>query len=157
MVNLGKQWEKLSEDQKTEEVKEQYEDKTRKFYETLGLDYDESIKRAQPKVNEQSAFLNLHSIHVACKTYKDIKEYYPPDLKTLTDAQPPYILAESIDNKKYGYNFIYTLTPKGYTIVANPVTPGVTGTKRYFVDETGDIRFTSDGTEPSVDSKVLDY
>lgn len=50
---------------------------------------------------------------------------------------------------KAGYSFVYSTTPVGgrydtYTLNANPVTPGTTGTNYYFTDQTGVIRQQSD-------------
>jgi hypothetical protein len=47
---------------------------------------------------------------------------------------------------KSGYQFTYTSSCKqpgmmsGYTIIATPLTPGVTGQRRFFVDNSGTIR-----------------
>ena len=58
---------------------------------------------------------------------------------------------------KSGYQFVATPGNAGngdevYTATANPVTPGRTGVRRFFVDESGVIRYTSDGTAPNVNS-----
>lgn len=134
LSDLGEQWGQIPKEKRTEEVEKKFEEEMKESYKTLGLDINESIRRVRHKVNEQTAFSTLRSIDLACKAYKDIGGYYPPDLKTLTVPDPvPYISAEWIDSKKHGYNFIYALTSKSYTIIVNPATPGVTGTKRYFL------------------------
>ena len=58
------------------------------------------------------------------------------------------VLAEG---SRSGYTFIYTPGPEidgrvtTYTLNANPITPGTTGTNFYFTDETGVIRQSSEG------------
>ena len=62
---------------------------------------------------------------------------------------------------KQGYNFTVTVTPgsattvAAYTCVAAPAAAGRTGFRQFFVDESGVIRFTADGTTPSASSTPL--
>jgi len=157
LSDLEEQWAQIPKEKKTKEAQKKFEEKAKKAYKSFGVDLDRSLKRAQHNANESAAVGSLLIIKGSCEIYKDFsgQGHYPPDLKTLADAKPPYIYSELGEGQKDGYKFVYTLTPKGYTIIANPITPGVTGTKRYFVDETGDIRFTSDGSEPTSNSKLL--
>lgn len=63
---------------------------------------------------------------------------------------------------KLGYNFTVTVTTgsatttPAYTCTAIPTAPGRTGYRQYFVDETGVIRFTADGSTPTASSPPLD-
>ncbi len=63
---------------------------------------------------------------------------------------------------KLGYNYTVTVTNgtattvPAYTCTAIPTAAGRTGYRQYFVDETGVIRFTADGSTPSVSSPPLD-
>ena len=61
---------------------------------------------------------------------------------------------------KSGYLFVCTPGNAGngdevYTATADPVTPGRTGVRRFFMDNSGVIRFTSDGTAPNVNSMPI--
>ncbi|MHC4660511.1 MAG: hypothetical protein ACYS8W_02360 [Planctomycetota bacterium] len=40
---------------------------------------------------------------------------------------------------------------------AVPIKPGTTGDRGFIVDQTGVIRFTSDGAAPTTSSPALDY
>jgi hypothetical protein len=73
-------------------------------------------------------------------------------LDALINATPPYLDKSFASGKKDGY--VYTVTGAGdkFTCTAVPETPGQTGVKRCFVDESGVIRHTTDGTEPSASS-----
>lgn len=126
-------------------------------YKQMGLDLTRTLERAEHNANESAAIATFKTITAACQSYKDGEGHYPQDLKALADAKPPYIMKKLGEGKYYGYYFVYRPTTDGYKIIANPITPGITGTKRYFINQTGDIRFTSDGTEPSVDSETLNY
>jgi len=61
---------------------------------------------------------------------------------------------------KSGYTF--TVVPgnagqgdEAYVATADPVNPGRTGTRRFYLDESGVIRFTSDGTAPGAASTPI--
>ena len=61
---------------------------------------------------------------------------------------------------KSGYQFVVQPGNAGngdevYTATADPATPGRTGIRRFFMDQTGVIRFTSDGTAPNVNSMPI--
>jgi prepilin-type N-terminal cleavage/methylation domain-containing protein len=77
-------------------------------------------------------------------------------------ASPSFIDSTLGAGNKLGYVFTSTPTvgaantPPSYTCVAVPAAPGKTGYRQYFVDESGVIRFTGDGSAVSVASTPLD-
>ena len=61
---------------------------------------------------------------------------------------------------KSGYLFVVTPGNAGvgdevYTATADPGSPGRTGVRRFFLDQSGVIRFTSDGTAPNANSMPI--
>jgi prepilin-type N-terminal cleavage/methylation domain-containing protein len=76
-------------------------------------------------------------------------------------ATPPFVDSVLGSGAKQGYTYTVVTVPGGaaaspsYTIQANPSAPGRSGYRRYFVDETGVIRFTGDGTAATVASNPL--
>jgi len=76
-------------------------------------------------------------------------------------ATPPYIESVLGSGNKLGYAFTVNVTlgapgvSPAYTCTAIPQQPGRTGYRQYFVDETGVIRFTSDGAAPTANSSPL--
>jgi len=63
---------------------------------------------------------------------------------------------------KSGFTFAYTPDPSPvggvysvYTIIATPVTQNVTGQRRFFTNQSGVIRQTTDGTAPTVASNPI--
>ncbi len=76
-------------------------------------------------------------------------------------ATPPFIDAVLGAGVKHGYNFVVNVTlgtpavMPAYTCTGDPSAPGRTGYRRYFVDESGVIRFTADGTAATVASPPL--
>jgi type IV pilus assembly protein PilA len=58
--------------------------------------------------------------------------------------------------QKDGYLFDLSANAAlGFSIVANPAAPGTTGERAFYGDETGVIRFTTDGTVPDSASPAL--
>ena len=76
-------------------------------------------------------------------------------------ATPPFIDSVLGAGSKHGYVFTAAITPgsattqPAYTITATPASAGRTGYRQYFVDESGVIRYTADGSAVSVSSPPL--
>lgn len=76
-------------------------------------------------------------------------------------ASPPFVDTVLGTGVKQGYTYTVVTVPGGaaasptYTIQSTPSVPGKTGYRRYFVDETGVIRFTGDGTAATVTSSPM--
>ena len=120
--------------------------------------------RARRNANEFLAAKALRSISDALEMYRNDYGDYPdpPNISILKDSQPPYLVQDIIPGfegngggggggkgeiKGYaGYTFIYGRTHYilRYTCVAIPITPNVTGTKQFIVDEGGQVREIGD-------------
>ncbi len=76
-------------------------------------------------------------------------------------ATPPFIDNVLGNGQKHGFNFTTNVTlgsattQPAYTCTAVPAAAGRTGYRQYFVDESGVIRFTADGSAVSVSSPPL--
>jgi type II secretory pathway pseudopilin PulG len=76
-------------------------------------------------------------------------------------ATPPYVDEVLGMGLKSGYSFrvIVTLgsatTVPSYICLATPVSPGSSGLRMYYVDESGLIRYTADGSVPNATSPPL--
>ena len=82
------------------------------------------------------------------------------DLATLATpaSGPGFIDALLGAGQKHGYTFVATPVDGDaptFTATANPDAVGQTGVKSYFVDESGVIRFTGDGSVSDVNSPPL--
>lgn len=77
-------------------------------------------------------------------------------------ATAPFIDGVLGNGTRYGYVFTVTVTlgsntaVAAYTCTATPSSAGRTGWRQYFVDDSGVIRYTSDGSAASVSSPPLD-
>jgi len=76
-------------------------------------------------------------------------------------ATPPFIDSVLGGGAKHGYNFTVAVTlgsattQPAYTCTAVPAAAGRTGYRQYFVDESGVIRYTADGSAVGATSPPL--
>lgn len=91
--------------------------------------------------------------------YGTLPQLADPDGGGMTPGFIDTVLGSGV---RYGYNFTCTVvmgsptTPPSYTCIGIPSALGRTGWRQYFVDETGVIRVTGDGTVPTAASPPLD-
>lgn len=67
--------------------------------------------------------------------------------------------ATSVSASKAGYYFTLSgdgLTPSAYySFIGKPTAPGRSGQREFFIDPSGFVRFTADGTDPSTASSAI--
>lgn len=105
-----------------------------------------NLLRARHNANEAAAIASLRAISTACESFRAVQtpSTYPATLAALGTAIPPYIDNTLSGGTKQGYGFVYALvTANQYTCTATPSAIGVTGTRVFFVDETGVIRLNT--------------
>jgi len=126
-----------------------------------------SLPSTRMAYNEKSAAMSLMTVNVAAITYASTYDHgFPPSLEALgppRNANPNLPADEYMkllsakaaglvdgvlaSGTKSGYRYSYTAGKKdrtgrivSYTVHADPVTPGVTGEKHFFTDESQVIR-----------------
>lgn len=126
-----------------------------------------NLLRARHNANETAAIGNTKTLVDSLESFRANQSptSYPgagvnsggvavTNLGNLDDTLPPYIDAVLATGVRQGYNFAYTAGPvrvvtingvafnvyDTYTLVSSPVTDSVTGTRSFFVDESGVIR-----------------
>ena len=131
-----------------------------------------NLLRARHNANETAAIGNTKTLVDALESFRanQTPTSYPgagvtsggvavAGLAGLANTNPPYIDAILAAGQRQGYNFTYTagavrvVTLGGanfnvydtYTLTSVPVTVGTTGTRRFFVDQTGVIRVNDAG------------
>lgn len=110
--------------------------------------------------NETAAIVSSRIITEACQSYYTnvIPHTYPNTLDTLVgpNSNPPYLDSLlGVAGQKQGYSFSYVLTsPNTFNINADPMTPGITGKRYFFTDETGVIRTRTGGQAGAGDVPV---
>ena len=102
-----------------------------------------NMLRARHNANEVAAIASIRTLVGALESWRANQTplSYPANLAALSGANPPYIDTVLSGGTKQGYTFTYAfLTVNTYTVTASPVTANVTGTRGFFVDQTGVIR-----------------
>jgi type IV pilus assembly protein PilA len=103
--------------------------------------------------HESSGVASLRALNAACANYSMLYGGYPRSLSNLgpgdaaNSTSAALIDAALASGMKSGYVFTYTAGAIGiggnvlsYDITANPATPGSTGQRRFFTDQSGVIR-----------------
>jgi len=115
-----------------------------------------NLLRARHNANEAAAIAALRTISTACESYRSAQTptTYPANLAALSSATPPYIDsslggATGASSAKQGYYYTYALVNANqFTCTATPAVSGTTGTRIFFVDESGVIRLNSASGSP---------
>ncbi len=115
-----------------------------------------NLLRARHNANEAAAIASCRTISTAMESYRAAQTpaaYTGATLAVLAAATPPYIDATlgaaSAAPGKQGYTFALAVTSANqYTCTATPVTANVTGTRVFFVDESGVIKLNSAAGAP---------
>ena len=106
-----------------------------------------SLLAARISGNEASAISSLRTLSTVQEQYRTRFQAYAG---ALTDLGPPnnYIDGVLSGGTKSGYKFGPSLNATGNTLWstnADPATPGTTGERGFFVDQSGVIRFVTSG------------
>jgi type II secretory pathway pseudopilin PulG len=110
-----------------------------------------NLLRARHNANEAAAIAASKTISTACESFRAAQTppTYPANLGALSAAVPPYIdnsLAGAVGagTARQGYFYTYALVNANqYTCTATPAVVGTTGTRIFFVDESGVIRLNN--------------
>jgi type IV pilus assembly protein PilA len=129
-----------------------------------------NLLRSRIAANQASAIGSMRTINTAEVTFSSaygqgfsstLAQLGPPTSGPVTAAAAGLIDSVLASGSKSGYAFTYApALPdsvgryNGYTINANPTTPGQTGTAYYFTDQTYVIRGSVTGTASVSDSPV---
>lgn len=112
-----------------------------------------NLLRSRMQANEASAVSSLRTINTGCVSYSSTYGGFPPTLASLGPGNPATAAAaDLVDNLiaagvKSGYTLTYAAVDANgdglmdtYTANANPTTPGTTGQRFFFTDQSGVIR-----------------
>ena len=131
------------------------------------LAQDDSLSQSRMNANEASAVASLRAINVACVTYSVTYGIgFPAALRYLQTSGPPSKTAASLIDEalaggvKNGYAFTYTPGPvqggivPTYAVHADPLSPGQSGRRHYFTDQSGVIRWNAAASAASADPPI---
>jgi len=126
-----------------------------------------NLLRSRMAANEASAVGSMRTINTSCVTYSTTYGIgFPSTLASLgTSGAASSTSAQLVDNvlasgAKSGYTFTYVagavaggVVPT-YTLNAAPITPGQTGMRYFFTDQSGVIRFNVSAAATVSDSPL---
>ena len=115
-----------------------------------------NLLRARHNANEAASIGALRTISTACESFRSAQTppTYPANLAALSGAVPPYIDAglagaTAAATARQGYFYTYArVNANQFTCTASPAVSGTTGTRIFFVDESGVIRLNSAAGAP---------
>jgi type IV pilus assembly protein PilA len=129
-----------------------------------------NLMRSKIQANETSAVGSLRALNESILLYSNTYGGYPHQLSDLgpaaggtpaTSASADLIDSVLASGVKSGYKFAYTPTssdPGGnvlsYTVTAAPVSPGSTGQRSFYTDQSGTIRNTTSGNADSTSPPI---
>ena len=110
-----------------------------------------NLLRARHNANEAASMAALRTISTACESFRAAQTppSYPANLAALSSATPAYINAAlagatAAASARQGYFYTYALVNANqFTCTATPGVSGTTGTRIFFVDESGVIRLNN--------------
>ena len=114
-----------------------------------------NLLRSKMAANEASAVATLRTLNTSSVAYSTTYGGFEPNLASLGPATiPTSSAADLVDSVlavdpavKSGYRFTYAFASGKYIINANPQTPGVTGQRYFFTDQSGVMR--GNGSTPA--------
>ena len=114
------------------------------------------LLRARIVTHEQLALISLRHIAKSCQFYALANGgAFPLNLTTLGPAgsSPPYLDAALAQDPatKQGYTFTYTAAGGGFTLLADPERPGVTGVRHFYADQALIIHVNESGPASAAD------
>lgn len=112
-----------------------------------------NLLRSRMQSNEAAAQGNLRTIVGAQVAYHAANYEYSVDFADLTGATPPFLDGDW-GVPKSGYNFVLGGTVDNFTANANAINYGVTGSKGFFTDASGVIRY-ADGADADDSSSPI--
>lgn len=118
-----------------------------------------SVLRARHNANEVAAIAGCKTIVTACQNFyaNTLPHSYPSDLSDLIApiSNPPYIDSVLASGTKQGYTFTYVfIDSESFSLNSDPVIQGKTGTRHFFVNESGIIKARQNGQAVSTDPAV---
>ena len=128
-----------------------------------------NLMKSKIQANEAAAVETLKTLDTSVVMYSTTYGGFPHTIAdmgpstggTTTSASADLIDSVLATGVKAGYRYAYAVTssdPSGnvlsYSITASPVSPGVTGQRSFFTDQSGTIRSTTSGTADSSSTPI---
>jgi len=99
-----------------------------------------NLLRARISANDAVAQSMLKNIAVALEDYMTVNNQYPGSTNLLLGITPPYLNKDYFAGTHMGYTYTANISTYSYTITADPVIVGKTGTTTYTMTTGGVIQ-----------------
>jgi len=99
--------------------------------------------------NERAAVDFLRNLKIALNNYYQDNAEYPGTLEEVPRVYPKILTKRTFQKVKVAYKFQYQSIGDSFSVLLRPKVLGSTGNKLFFLDNSGVIRFTLDGTIPT--------
>jgi type IV pilus assembly protein PilA len=97
-----------------------------------------NLLRAKISANDALAKATVRSLSTASEAYATTNAgNYPTEISSLTGATPAYVNTAYCGQTLSGFVYVCTFTAGTYTVTANPVTVGTSGTTTYTITTGG--------------------
>lgn len=113
-----------------------------------------NLLRSRMQSNESSAIGNLRTIVGAEVAYHAANSEYTAAFADLTGATPPFLDGTWDGTTKSGYNFALGGDVNNFSANADPAVMGTTGSKGFFTDASGVIRFVDGGVADGTSAPI---
>ena len=104
-----------------------------------------NVLRGRTNANESASVGNMRALMSSLEMYRSVYSRYPAAWTQMyTSVTPPFAppsFQRDLDSAQtvQGYDYLYTPGADTYDINANPVTLGSTGTRTFWVNESGQV------------------
>lgn len=121
-----------------------------------------NLLRARHNANETAGIGAMRTLSTAMESFRAAQTppAYPASLAALSTAVPPYVpgtlaAATAPATARQGYYFTYfPIGANAYSLQGTPATVGTTGTRRFFVDQSGVIRANAAGPATALSPEI---
>ncbi|MGH9681272.1 MAG: prepilin-type N-terminal cleavage/methylation domain-containing protein [Candidatus Acidiferrales bacterium] len=128
-----------------------------------------NLMKSKMQANEAAAVETLKTLDTSVVMYSttyggfpnSIADLGPSSGGTTTSASADLIDSVLASGVKAGYKYTYVVTSKdpsgnvlSYSITATPISPGVTGQRSFYTDQSGTIRSSVSGTADSASTPI---
>jgi prepilin-type N-terminal cleavage/methylation domain-containing protein len=111
-----------------------------------------SLLESRISANEASAVSSLRSISTINERYRLRFQTFAGTMGNLVSAG--LIESDLGGGSKSGYTFAYSGSTFSFSCTADPISPGSTGNRYFYVDTSGVIRFSTTGTATSASPPI---
>jgi prepilin-type N-terminal cleavage/methylation domain-containing protein len=126
-----------------------------------------NLLRSRIAANEASAISSMRTLTTVNHTYASTYGIgFAPSLAALGPGSPPSAAAADLidsvfaSGAKSGYTFVYSSAPPSsgviyaYAVSANPTSPGTSGQRYFYVDQTGVVRYNTTAAAGATDTPI---